>query len=257
MLRTTLSTALLLAAGLAIASGTASACGDKSLDGSNVGYYSFDQSIAAWRISHWFVDNAMANAPQRTDEIVVGSLPGGGGCGGVNCQPNSVLPDEQHSGRSLAVRDVGGYDITRPGPDAASATGACKLPEIVVTAEAPSSGGSRMIRRISGVHGRIYARRPPADAPNNPYNTNPATCGSDASTRLYHAAMDFAMWRMQAGLGTQLLGRGETARIHFDSHGPNGLHGTETYEWISGRVLSTSAPETWLRAMPNTLNCPQ
>jgi hypothetical protein len=91
---------------------------------------------------------------------------------------------------------------------------------------------------------------PLANAPNNPYNQNPATCHSDAYGRILHAAGDFTGWRTTNGRTNQLTGRGERITFEFDDGG------TEVYIWIPGASALPSDPEAYLAPVPGSLKCP-
>jgi hypothetical protein len=89
---------------------------------------------------------------------------------------------------------------------------------------------------------------PLANAPNNPYNQNPATCKSDPEARIFHAAGDFATWK---GIYApkQIRGRGELFTVEFDGGG------TEQYRWF-GVPSPTAPPESYIAPIPNSLKCP-
>lgn len=87
-------------------------------------------------------------------------------------------------------------------------------------------------------------------APDSPYQHTQATCHSDGETRYYHAATDFAYWKLK-NRPTQLTGRGELIQIKYDDGG------TENYLWIPGSIAdSTVPPETYLGRIASTLKCP-
>jgi hypothetical protein len=102
-----------------------------------------------------------------------------------------------------------------------------------------------------GGGGRIIRKIVKDMAPDNPNNTNPATCKADSEARWYHAAMDFAAWRLVYA-NLQMVGRGEVMTISYDGGG------TEDYMWIPGRMPSSTAPpETYILQLPGTLDCPK
>lgn len=253
-----LHTCIAAALSFGLISNVAVSCeGDKASTGANVGQYEFNASTGKFHIIEWYYDSTLASQPQYPGETLIATwTAGGGGCGGVNCQPNAGPPVDYLTER---VRPQSAY---RERSDESSTfieskSVPCRLPETVVTAAAPPTGGSRMIRRITGGGSfALFQRRLTPNAPNPSNNPNPAMCGSDDQSRLYHAATDFAQWRLANQLGTQIVGRGERARVTFNEHSP-GVAGSEQYEWIRGRAINTTSPETWLAPVPNTLQCPK
>jgi hypothetical protein len=102
-----------------------------------------------------------------------------------------------------------------------------------------------------GGGGRIYRKIVKDIAPDNPHNTNPATCKADSESRWYHAAMDFAAWKLTYA-PKQMVGRGEVMTITYDGGG------SEDYMWIPGRMpASSTPPETYILQLPGTLSCPK
>lgn len=103
----------------------------------------------------------------------------------------------------------------------------------------------------SGVF-RLFKKSYNGKAPNNPNNQTQATCQSDEDDRYYHAASDFAAWRL-LNFGSALrTGRGESVAITYDDGA------TETFIWIPGRFpSSTSPPETYLAMVPGSKRCTQ
>lgn len=113
-----------------------------------------------------------------------------------------------------------------------------------ITSYYPSAGGGGGSFKV--------VRRQVANRADHPNNDTSANCDSDPMDRHYHAAKDFAYWRLQNFGSAIRAGRGEIITSVYDDGG------TEKYRWLPGAIpASTRPPEMYLQPIPGSLTCPQ
>lgn len=184
----------------------------------NVGYYEWNAELGEYVLVESWVDDSLQHAP-------------------ISLLSGDTI--EQYSQFPGGVE----YQDGRTG-----CGGPPTLPPVIVTAS-PSPSFLPFIRFVGfGNVGNPVAvnRTGPRQMPNNPFNTDPATCTTDQTHRHGHANQDAGYWQSRNPLTALRMRAGDEVRVTYDDGG------SEIWFW----TISTGSDRLAVIPKPNTLRCP-